>query len=124
MSEPDCTDVCERVDSTLRKMGFKISEESDHTDILEALDKVEFIKIEEADIMGLLLRRGDLLTCFNCGKKLSEIYSNMTSKRASKRVNDRFVAKLILEPGEVNYPREPDIPASLYFVCAECEEKT
>lgn len=119
MSEPDCTDVCEAVDSRLRRMGFKISDESDHTDILEALDK-EFIKIEEASIMDLLLRHGELLTCFNCGKKLTEV----ESKKLNERANDRFIAKLILEPGEVNYPREPDVPASIYFVCAECVDKT
>jgi hypothetical protein len=24
------------------------------------------------------------------------------------------------DPGESNYPREPDIPAGVYFICAEC----
>lgn len=108
MSEPDCTDVCEAVESALRRMRFKISNESDHTDILEALDKAEFIKIDEAGIMGLLLRHGELLTCYNCGKKLTEV----ESKKLSAGARGRFIAKLVLEPGEVNY-----------FECAECSEE-
>jgi hypothetical protein len=36
---------------------------------------------------------------------------------------DRYIAKLILEPGENRYPHEPNVPASLYFTCAECAEE-
>ncbi|NJD75744.1 MAG: hypothetical protein FIB08_01425 [Candidatus Methanoperedens sp.] len=72
--------------------------------------------LNEACIMDILMRHGELLTCFNCGKRLTETEGS----RIHKHGKDRLIAKLILEPGEVNYPREPDIPASLYFVCAEC----
>ncbi len=75
-------------------------------------------KIDEAGIMDLLLKHGDLLTCFNCGKKLTEV----NSKRMYERTNEKLVAKLVLEPGETNYQHEPDLPASLYFVCAACTE--
>ncbi len=76
------------------------------------------LTIQEADIMDLLLKHGNLLTCFNCGKKLTEV----ESKKLNERAKDRFIAELILDPGEVNYPREPDVSASLYFICAECTE--
>jgi len=44
MSEPDCTDVCEIVMSALHSLGFKISDDSDHTDILEALYQCKLVK--------------------------------------------------------------------------------
>lgn len=72
--------------------------------------------LDEACLMDMLLKHGEMLTCFNCGRNLTEIDSN----RIHRHGKDRFIAKLILEPGEVNYPREPDIPASLYFMCSEC----
>lgn len=72
--------------------------------------------LDETCLMNLLLKHGEMLTCFNCGRNLTEIDSNSIHKHGK----DRFIANLILEPGEINYPREPDIPASLYFVCCEC----
>jgi hypothetical protein len=72
--------------------------------------------LDEGSIMELLLKHGEMLTCFNCGRSLTEIDGD----RIHRHGKDRFIAKLILEPGESNYPREPDISASLYFVCCEC----
>ncbi len=43
MSGPDCSDVCEAVHERLNQLGFRFSGDEDHTDILEALNKVEFI---------------------------------------------------------------------------------
>lgn len=74
--------------------------------------------LSEEDIMDLLLKHGDLLTCFNCGKTLTEV----EGERRYKHGNDRFIAGLFMDPGESRYPREPDIPASVYFICAECDE--
>ncbi|MGB8216278.1 MAG: hypothetical protein WCE94_03160 [Candidatus Methanoperedens sp.] len=75
--------------------------------------------LDEASIMDLLQRHGEMLTCFNCGRNLTEIDGD----RIHRHGKDRFIAKLILEPGEINYPREPDIPASIYFVCSDCAEE-
>ncbi len=72
--------------------------------------------LDEASMMDLLLKHGEMLTCFNCGRSLTSIDGD----RMHKHCKDKFKAKLILEPGEINYPREPDIPASLYLVCSEC----
>ena len=76
----------------------------------------DIFRINEASIMDMLLKHGDMLTCFNCGKNLTEA----ETKKINTQAYDRFIAKLILDPGESNYPREPDVPASLYFVCSEC----
>jgi hypothetical protein len=47
MSEPDCTDVCEAVIPALKSLGFKISDDSDHTDVLEALYQCKLVKNED-----------------------------------------------------------------------------
>ncbi len=47
MSEVSCSDVCEVVTWRLKALGFDISDDPDHTDVLDALDKVKFIKVEE-----------------------------------------------------------------------------
>ncbi len=47
MSEPDCTDVCETIMSALHSLGFKISDDSDHTDVLEALYQCKLVKNED-----------------------------------------------------------------------------
>jgi len=46
MSEPDCTDVCEAVIPALKRLGFKISDDTDHTDVLEALSQCKLVKRE------------------------------------------------------------------------------
>lgn len=49
MSEPDYSDVYEVVMMKLGGMGFKISDDPGHTDIMEVLDKVRFVKNKEID---------------------------------------------------------------------------
>ncbi len=44
-----CSDVCEVVHERLAKLGFVISENEEHDDILEALDKVSFGLEENAE---------------------------------------------------------------------------
>ncbi len=46
MSGPDCSDGCEAVHERLNQLGFRFSDDEDHTDILEALNKVEFIRTD------------------------------------------------------------------------------
>jgi hypothetical protein len=83
------------------------------------IEDFEIVKpLTEEDIMDLLLKHGNLLTCFNCGKTLTEV----EGERRYKHGNDRFIAGFFMDPGESRYPREPDIPASVYFICAECDE--
>ncbi len=73
--------------------------------------------LEEADIMHLLEKHGDLITCFNCGEKLTEVQGI----RLNDHARARFIAKLILDPGQSHYPVEPDEPAGICFICAECD---
>lgn len=47
MSDVSCSDVCEIVIWRLKALGFDISDDPDHTDVLDALDNVKFIKIEK-----------------------------------------------------------------------------
>ncbi len=44
MSILSCSDVCEEVHIRLDAIGFEISEEDDHTDVLEALSQIEFVR--------------------------------------------------------------------------------
>lgn len=46
MSEVSCGEVCDEVLARLHTLGFEISDDPDHTDVLEALDKVTFVKDE------------------------------------------------------------------------------
>lgn len=64
----------------------------------------------EGDLCDLILRHAHLLTCYNCGAKLSD----------KVQVNDDRVGVLRIDPGRNNYPREPDEPAVAYFECIEC----
>jgi len=47
MSEMSCSDVCEVVTMRLKRLGFDISDDPDHTDVLEALGCIKFVKIKE-----------------------------------------------------------------------------
>ncbi len=70
----------------------------------------QVIEIEdEADIIDILLAHGDLLTCYNCGRRLIDVHGK-----------DEVIGEICLDPGRCNYPREPDEPASIYFRCADC----
>lgn len=45
-----CSDICEIVHTKLNELGFKIDiDNEDHTDMMKALEKVRFLKIEEDD---------------------------------------------------------------------------
>jgi len=44
MSGPSCTDVCEIIIDGLKSLGFKIGDDEDHTDIMEALEKCHLVK--------------------------------------------------------------------------------
>ena len=45
---PGCSDVCEIVHEKLIELGFKIDNNNeDHTDMIEALEKIKFVKVEE-----------------------------------------------------------------------------
>lgn len=65
--------------------------------------------------MSVIEHHGNKLTCSNCGKALSEV-------GVSREGADKLIAELCFDPGESNYPREPDVPATVYFVCGECVE--
>ena len=68
----------------------------------------------EDDLLEFLMVNLDKLTCFNCGKILvDEIYLK----------DDVPLGVLYHERGELNYPREPDIPSSIYFECMECDRE-
>lgn len=44
--KPSCSDVCEIVHEKLISLGFKIDNSNeDHTDMIEALEKIEFVKV-------------------------------------------------------------------------------
>jgi hypothetical protein len=68
----------------------------------------------EEDLCELILENAHFLTCFNCGGTLESQTSGIA--------NDTRVGILHIDPREVNYPREPDMPASAYFECLECYE--
>jgi len=45
---PSCSDVCEIVHKRLGELGFKIDgDNEDHTDMMEALEQVRFVKVEK-----------------------------------------------------------------------------
>ncbi len=44
MSSPDCTDVCEIVHTLLAGLGFEISDDEDHMDIIEALSHCKLVR--------------------------------------------------------------------------------
>lgn len=45
----DCTDVCEIVIERLKNLGFTIVDEEDHTDVIDALGHVKFVKKERCN---------------------------------------------------------------------------
>ena len=65
---------------------------------------------DESELCDLILRNAHLLTCYNCGAKLSD------------KVRGDQVGMLRIDPGSNNYPREPDEPAVAYFECIECTQ--
>ena len=69
-------------------------------------------EMNEEDLCELILENTHVLTCFDCGGTLES--------QTSVIPNDTRVGILHIDPGEKNYPREPDIPASAYFECMQC----
>ena len=46
--QPGCSDVCEIVHERLIGLGFNIDNDNeDHTDMIEALEKIKFVKVEK-----------------------------------------------------------------------------
>ena len=72
-------------------------------------------EMNEEYLCELILENAHVLTCFNCGETL-ELQTSVIP-------NDTRVGILHIDPGEKNYPREPDIPASAYFECMQCYER-
>ncbi len=48
MSESNCSDVCEMIIPSLVRLGFSISDGSDHADVLEALAQCKLVKKEDS----------------------------------------------------------------------------
>jgi hypothetical protein len=92
-------------------------ENSEHADAMLEIHKVlnSQARPDEGKVCDVLLQNIDLLTCFNCGGKLSEIKEKIEFPH-----KDDFIGEFCIDPGESNYPREPDVPAGAYFVCVEC----
>ncbi len=67
---------------------------------------------EEAEILDDILLHGHEITCFNCGEALTDVFKP-----------GKPVAVLWVDPGRINYPREPDEPAEAYFECWKCFQK-
>ena len=87
----------------------------------EQTEKSKRDGMTEEDLCELILENAHILTCFNCGELLE---SKIAYAKRSNKLDDNQTAVAILhaDPGESNYPREPDVPASAYFECLECYE--
>jgi len=68
---------------------------------------------DEGELSDIILSNIHLLTCFNCGKALKDVPSR-------HRVGVEEAGVLCIDPGRINYPREPDEPAHAYFECMDC----
>ncbi len=89
MSTPDCTDICEVIHTGLRRLGFDITDDEDHTDMLDALAKCKLVlehpedkervwplwNLTEETIRAIAREKGFSLT----GKDLDEI-ARLTKK--------------------------------------------
>ena len=68
---------------------------------------------DEGELSDIILENFQLLTCFNCGERLGDVKSDY-------RTGSEEAGVLCIEPGSINYPREPDEPTHAYFECMEC----
>ena len=68
---------------------------------------------DEGELSDIILENFHLLTCFNCGEKLEDVKSDY-------RTGSEEAGVLCIDPGRINYPREPDEPAQAYFECMDC----
>lgn len=91
-------------------------ENSEHADAMFEILKIlsSHARPDEGTVCDVILQSIDLLTCFNCGENLVEIKEIIEFPH-----KDDFMGELCID-GESNYPHEPDVPASVYFVCVEC----
>ncbi|MDP2217224.1 MAG: hypothetical protein Q8J68_08065 [Methanolobus sp.] len=69
---------------------------------------------DEGQVCDVILQNIDLLRCFNCDAQLADF---------KFLFKDDFIGELCIDPGESNYPHEPDVPAGVYFICAECSHR-
>lgn len=73
------------------------------------------VRPDEGKVCDVILENIDLLTCFECGLQLVDVKENDETLH-----KDEFIGALCIDPGESNYPHEPDVPAELYLVCVKC----
>ena len=71
---------------------------------------------DEGELSDIILSNIHLLTCLNCGKALKDVPSR-------HRVGVEEAGVSCIDPGRINYPREPDEPARAYFECMDCRER-
>jgi len=90
-------------------------EKSIYNDAMFEILRVLSSQADEGKVCDVILQNVDLLTCFNCGEKLGEIKEKIEFPQ-----KDDFMGEFCIDPGESNYPREPDVPAGVYFICVEC----
>ncbi len=45
MSLPDCTDICEIIIQELTRLGFKVSDDEDHTEMIEQLAQCKLVRL-------------------------------------------------------------------------------
>jgi len=69
---------------------------------------------DEGELIDIIERHFDLLTCYNCGKPLNQ---------PSSLSKHEVVATMLSDPGESNYPHSPDESGGLYFECNACAEE-
>ncbi len=99
------------------KVGDLIERKAPIEDIVKAAKiaiEQKQLPLDEGDLCDYILRHAHLLTCYNCGEKLSDKLPTASDDR---------VGVLHIDPGQSNYPREPDEPAVAYFECIECAGK-
>ncbi len=49
MSHPDCSDVCEIIHAQLSALGFMVSDDEDHTDMIEMLAQCKLVREHTPD---------------------------------------------------------------------------
>ena len=67
--------------------------------------------MEEGELLDIITRNVDVLTCFNCGESLID--------QTPPTLQD-VLGMIKFDKGSSNYPTSPDEPASVYFECFEC----
>ena len=91
-------------------MNQKNSENKSAESVIEKLRHPNDIDI--IDVMNRCVKTP--FVCLECGNDFEDVWIN----------GSKPLAVLMFDPGSRNYPREPDEPASFYFECIECYEKS